>query len=321
MKRIFVIYLLLFSFSIFSETLKEEKEKTETANPPPQVTEKEKTETANPPPQVTEKEKTETANPPPQVTEKEKTETVNPPPQVTEKEKTETANPPPQVTEKEKTETVNPPPQVTEKEKTETVNPPPQVTEGKKEDKKANYGQFGIWALKSGWGGGRIENSSIQEDQGGSNSFRISGEYNPRYFGLEIGVSYFKFSLNPYTEFPNGNPFDSRERFSLTFFDIAPTLHIRPGKIFDPYLSIGGGIAGLSYGSANRGFGRLGFRINLDRIFLFAETEASTINRTYSQDLKFNYNEYSGIFGVGIYFGVDGGSDRKEESVKNPSPI
>ncbi|TGL75769.1 hypothetical protein [Leptospira yasudae] len=206
--------------------------------------------------------------------------------------------------------------------------------------------QFAPWALKVGGGLGGVNETEFRENKGKTNNYRISAEYNSRYFGFEFGITHKIFSLSvppradhvlPYALFQsagqnnsvlNGalysgplhrDPLRERNNFNLTFLDIGPTFHMRPGKTFDPYLSIGAGTTGFDKSASYRGFARLGFKLNFDRFFVFTEAEASAINRYYNQDLRLHYNDYSGMIGVGFHFGGGDETLKKEETVSNRS--
>ncbi|PJZ52936.1 hypothetical protein [Leptospira adleri] len=207
--------------------------------------------------------------------------------------------------------------------------------------------QYAPWSLKIGGGIGRAEDVKYKENEGKTNNYRLSAEYNPRYFGFEFGITHKIFSLSvpshadhilPYLTYINigrngnlsnetiynafvaaGDPLRDRNNFSLTFLDIGPTFHMRPGKTFDPYISIGAGTTGFDRFASYRGFARLGFKINFDRFFIFSEAEGSAINRYYVRDLRVNYNEYSGMVGVGFHFGGDESPTKKEEPITSLS--
>ncbi|MCG6195243.1 hypothetical protein LFX25_18550 [Leptospira sp. FAT2] len=206
--------------------------------------------------------------------------------------------------------------------------------------------QFSPWSLKAGGGLGGVGETEYRENKGKTNNYRISAEYNPRYFGFEFGITHKIFSLSapprtnhvlPYALFQsagqnnsvlNGaifsgslhsDPLRERNNFNLTFLDIGPTFHMRPGKTFDPYLSIGAGTTGFDRFASYRGFARLGFKLNFDRFFIFTEAEASAINRYYNRDLRLHYNDYSGMIGVGFHFGGGDETPKKEETVSNRS--
>ncbi|MBM9577978.1 hypothetical protein JWG45_12550 [Leptospira sp. 201903070] len=220
------------------------------------------------------------------------------------------------------------------------------------EPEKEVNAQYTPWSLKIGGGIGKGEDAHYKEDRGRTNGYRFSAEYNPRYFGFELGITHKVFSLDvssqtdyillPYLAYVNigrnGNVSNERiyntlmtagdlqrekDNFSLTFLDFGPTFHMRPGKTFDPYISIGAGITGFDKFASYRGFGRLGFKINFDRFFIFTEAEGSSINRHFARDLRFQYNEYSGMVGLGFHFGGGGEEssppEKKEEPVENVS--
>ncbi|MDV6236323.1 hypothetical protein CH379_011870 [Leptospira ellisii] len=210
-------------------------------------------------------------------------------------------------------------------------------------ESKETYSQFAPWTLKAGGGLGRVQETNYGENTGKTNVYRISAEYNPRYFGFEFGLtrSYFKMDFEPknghmgeyaLAQYLGGGPFlrdtvfrgdpssqsiESRDRFDLTFLDLGPTFHFRPGRTFDPYVSIGAGTTGFDARASYRGFGRLGFRLNFDRFYFFTEAEGSAINRYNARDIRTHYNEYSGIVGVGFYFG---GGDSDETKRETPAP-
>ncbi|AOP36575.1 hypothetical protein A0128_21485 [Leptospira tipperaryensis] len=206
--------------------------------------------------------------------------------------------------------------------------------------------QYAPWSLKIGGGIGHAEDVKYKEDKGKTNNYRISAEYNPRYFGFEFGLTHQLFYLSvpshadhllPYLTYAaigrNGNvsngvlyntvasndPLRERNNFSLTFLDIGPTFHLRPGKKFDPYISIGAGATGFDRYASYRGFGRLGFKINFDRFFVFTEAEGSAINRAYTRDVRIHYNEYSGLVGLGFHFGGEETSKKEEQPVTSLS--
>ncbi|WP_147455805.1 hypothetical protein [Leptospira yasudae] len=208
--------------------------------------------------------------------------------------------------------------------------------------------QYAPWSLKAGGGLGEANEARYNENRGQTNNYRVSAEYNPRYFGFEFGLTRKIFSLNIpdrwEDSFPilllqagyninsnmrdisnqiffNGaledNRFQERNNFSMTFLDIGPTFHMRPGKTFDPYISIGAGTTGFDRFASYRGFARLGFKLNFDRFFVFTEAEGSAINRYYSREMKINYNDYSGMIGLGFHFG--GGDETTEPPKKEES--
>lgn len=203
--------------------------------------------------------------------------------------------------------------------------------------------QYAPWSLKAGGGIGGINETQHEENKGKTNNYRISAEYNPRYFGFEFGLTHKMISLNSTAKWEDSFPFlfyqasnqlnsDTRNlanqiffngglqddrlqegnKFSMTFLDIGPTFHMRPGKTFDPYVSIGAGTTSFDRFASYRGFARLGFKLNFDRFFVFMETEGSAINRYYNRYVKLHYNDYSGMIGVGFHFG--GGEDNVKQS-------
>ncbi|TGM03608.1 hypothetical protein EHQ76_08135 [Leptospira barantonii] len=212
------------------------------------------------------------------------------------------------------------------------------------QDSKTENKQFAPWSLKIGGGIGHAEERAYKDNQGKTNNYRISAEYNPRYFGFEFGLTHKVFSLSTHlhpgrpdhflpialyqsagqnSSLADGalfsgsihsDPLRERNNFNLTFLDIGPTFHMRPGKTFDPYLSIGAGTTGFDRFASYRGFARLGFKLNFDRFFVFTEAEGSSINRYYNRDLRIHYNDYSGMIGVGFHFGGGDDNVKKEES-------
>ncbi|TGK32595.1 hypothetical protein EHQ12_18495 [Leptospira gomenensis] len=206
-------------------------------------------------------------------------------------------------------------------------------------NKDTTYSQFAPWTLKAGGGIGRAQETNFGENKGKTNVYRLSAEYNPRYFGFEFGVtrSYFKMDFEPkdrhieeyaVAQYLGSGTFlretvfrgdfsqqtiEARDRFDLTFLDLGPTFHFRPGRTFDPYLSIGAGTTGFDARASYRGFGRLGLRLNFDRFYVFTEAEGSAINRYNARDIRTHYNEYSGMVGVGFYFGGNGPAEVKPE--------
>lgn len=213
------------------------------------------------------------------------------------------------------------------------------------QDSQAENKQYAPWSLKIGGGIGAVNESGKPANKGKDNNYRISAEYNPRYFGFEFGLTHKVFSLDipprlehtyPFQIFQAGsmnagpnrdvttaafygspqynNPLRDRKEFELTFLDIGPTFHMRPGKTFDPYISIGAGTTGFDKFASYRGFARLGFKLNFDRFFLFTEAEGSSINRYYNRDVRIHYNDYSGMVGIGFHFGGGDENVKKEES-------
>ncbi|TGK20556.1 hypothetical protein [Leptospira stimsonii] len=214
-------------------------------------------------------------------------------------------------------------------------------------DTKADA-QYAPWSLKIGGGIGGAYETEYKDNKGKTNNYRISAEYNPRYFGFEFGITHKIFSLStnpsvnhvyPYLLYTyestgqnrdlangalfsgslNSDPLRERNNFSLTFLDLGPTFHMRPGKTFDPYVSIGLGVNGFDRFASYRGFARLGFKLNFDRFFVFTEAEGSQISRYYNSDLRIRYNDYSGMIGVGFHFGDGESSTKKGEPVTSLS--
>ncbi|TGK03807.1 hypothetical protein EHO59_09735 [Leptospira semungkisensis] len=195
----------------------------------------------------------------------------------------------------------------------------PAVAKDNTTDTKQNT----AWTLKLGAARGEVRDGSY--NYGTSSAYRMSAEYNPRYLGLEVGVTQGNYSIKKdesldkalsfaysggnagdyiaYYNFSRG--FENREFFRLNYVDIGPTLHLRPGKTIDPYASVGIGIAGSG---SYRTYGRLGLRVNMDRTFVYFEGEASSINRHYVQR-NWTYHDYNGWVGIGMYLGSMDPSD------------
>ncbi|XDD52319.1 hypothetical protein AB3N59_18435 [Leptospira sp. WS92.C1] len=215
----------------------------------------------------------------------------------------------------------------------------PGISVFSEEEKDLNT-QYAPWTLKLGGGIGKIKETTYGENSGILKNYRISAEYNPRYFGFEFGISrsYAEIDFHKDREITydylvaqfigasqhlnasviNGalskDAFRDINQFNLTFLDIGPTFHFRPGKTFDPYISIGAGTSGFDSSASYRGYGRLGLRLNFDRFYVFTEAEGSAINRFNERNGRTHYNEYGGMLGVGFYFGG-------EESVKKEEPV
>ncbi|TGL31599.1 hypothetical protein EHQ52_16875 [Leptospira koniambonensis] len=197
-------------------------------------------------------------------------------------------------------------------------------------DTSKDVSQNTSWVLKLGAGRGEVRNENF--DYGTSSAYRISAEYNPSYFGLELGATNANYSIKkmeewnknialifsegqpiPYFQYLNfGKATDKGEFVKMNFLDIGPTFHFRPGKTLDPYVSIGVGI-GSSDAKSYRSFGRLGLRTNFERAFLFLEAEASNIHR-YISGTDLAYQDYSAWFGIGSYLGT---IESKEESPRD----
>ncbi|TGK01775.1 hypothetical protein EHQ53_14955 [Leptospira langatensis] len=191
----------------------------------------------------------------------------------------------------------------------------PAVAQNKSSDMQTK--QNTAWTLKLGAGRGEVRDGSYS--YGTSSAYRMSAEYNPRYFGLELGITQGNYSIKKEESldkssalaYSNGNGgnyiayrnfdrgIDKGEFFRLNYVDIGPTLHFRPGKTIDPYASIGIGIADRG---SYRAYSRLGLRVNMDRAFVYFEGEASNINRNYV-DRHWTYHDYNGWVGVGMYLG------------------
>ncbi|PJZ76550.1 hypothetical protein [Leptospira neocaledonica] len=187
-------------------------------------------------------------------------------------------------------------------------------------DTSTDISQNTAWTIKLGAGRGEVRNEN--NDYGTSSAYRISAEYNPRYFGLELGATNSNYSIKKMEEwdknialiFSEGQPvsyiqylnfgkaIDKGEFVKMNFLDIGTTFHFRPGKTLDPYVSLGIGI-GSSDAKSYRVFERLGLRANFERAFLFLEAEASNIHR-YISGTDLAYQDYSAWIGVGSYLGT-----------------
>ncbi|MGJ4748108.1 hypothetical protein ACQV5M_17245 [Leptospira sp. SA-E8] len=195
--------------------------------------------------------------------------------------------------------------------------------------------QFSPFTAKISVGGGQAE---YQYGLAGrSETYRAGFEYNPRNLGFELGVNrsgYFvpqdrstEMASAMILSAPSFDNFGyylaaaamiDKVTFSKTFLDLGPTFHFRPGSKFDPYIGAGLGIADIgAKQSTLRAYGKLGVRMNFERIFLFLELEGASINRHF-QGEKYIYGEGSANLGFGYYFGSGSTSDDKGTSPVKP---
>lgn len=174
-------------------------------------------------------------------------------------------------------------------------------------------------------------------NSGSSDSFRGIFEYNPRFWGFEIGVNQSGYhvppdrasefivatitqqALAPYNPERFGLYLYSAAQvdqipFSQTYLDLGPTFHFRPGQKFDPYVGAGLGIGGATL----RAYGKVGVRLNFEKSFLFLELEGASINRRF-QGEQYVYAENSGLFGAGYYFGASSQAGKPIEPTPQPS--